>query len=115
MKTKIFWLLFILSGLALGLEETPLERLAQSRAWHRLLHYQKTFPFGKLKSDVDGEGFFFSPEGKTEPLSELKATVEAFTRNIQVGRLKLHPQCAFPARFWFLKKELDLKIPGRIS
>lgn len=73
----------------------------------RLVHYRKG-TFGGYKSDVDGPEFFFSPRGKTDPLAELKATAEAFEKDIQVGKLKQHPQCAFPERYRFLKKELAL-------
>lgn len=73
----------------------------------RLVHYRKG-TFGEYKSDVDGPEFFFSPRGKTDPLAELKATAEAFEKDIQVGKLKQHPQCAFPERYRFLKKELAL-------
>lgn len=105
---------FLMTGLPLvlwGIPDTIHQRVADSTAWHRLMHYRRSLPFGKLKSEVDGEGFFFSKEGKTNPLAELVASVSAFSQDIRVGKLKLHPQCAFPARFEFLKKELNLKIP----
>jgi hypothetical protein len=85
------------------------EKIAQSNEWHRLLHYRKTF-LGSYKSDVDGPEFFFSPRGKTDPLDELKASAEAFGKSIEVGKLKQHPQCAFPERYRFLKRELGLNF-----
>ncbi len=85
-----------------------LTRVANSTAWLRLLHYKKGL-FGGFKSDIDGPEFFFAPRGKSDPLEELKASAEAFGRDIQVGKLKQHPQCAFPERYQFLKKELALQ------
>jgi hypothetical protein len=73
------------------------------------MHYRKA-TFGGFKSDLDGPEFFFSPQGKTDPLAELKASADAFGKNIQVGKLKQHPQCAFPERYRFLKKELALSF-----
>ncbi|MFM8316696.1 MAG: DUF4105 domain-containing protein, partial [Deltaproteobacteria bacterium] len=98
------------SSFALETENTViLERVAQSPYWLRLLRYEKSL-WGGHTSRVDGDEFFFSPEGKKNPLSELKATVLAFSKNIEVGKLKQHPQCAFPERYRYLKKQLHLKI-----
>ena len=100
----------MLSGLSFG---TPsLEEVAHSSQWHRLMHYQLSFPLRGIKSRVDGKDFFFSPEGKTNPLSELEASISAFSQSIEVGKLKQHPQCAFPARFQFIKKRLGLSFPS---
>ena len=112
---KFFFLfgLGFFSAIALGFDEFELKRVSESKAWHRLLHYRRTFPFGKLRSEVDGEGFFFSKEGKTEPLLELKASIGAFSQDINVGKFQLHPQCAFPARFEFLNQAFNLKLPKR--
>ncbi|NBX81909.1 DUF4105 domain-containing protein [bacterium] len=102
-----FSLLSVLNSAFGVVSEAILQQVAQSKPWHRLLHYKKTLPFWKLQSEVDGAGFFFSPEGKTDPLAELKASWAAFSRHdLQVGKFKLHPQCAFPARFEFLQKAL---------
>jgi hypothetical protein len=90
-------------------EPDQFERLASSTTWHRLMHYRKA-TFGGYKSDLDGPEFFFSPKGKTDPLAELHASAEAFGKDIQVGKLKQHPQCAFPERYRFLKKELSLSF-----
>lgn len=81
--------------------------ISESQYWHRLLHYKKTLT-GGYQSDARGD-FYFAPDGDKNPEAELKADVEAFSKNIEFGPLKQHPQCAFPARYAFLKKELDLK------
>lgn len=97
-------LLFAVSAVS----NDQLNEVAQSKQWHRLLHYKKSLPFLKIRSEVDGPDFFFSPEGKTNPLAELKASLQAYDQNIEVGKLKLHPKCAFPARFEFLRKIFHL-------
>lgn len=86
-----------------------METLSKSPYWLRLGHYEKSF-WGGYRSRVEGSDFFFSPEGKTDPYSELKATVEALSKNLEVGRLKQHPQCAFPERYRYLKESLKLNI-----
>ncbi|NBX93885.1 MAG: DUF4105 domain-containing protein [Proteobacteria bacterium] len=109
MKTLVLSLL-IVSYSTVGFSLSREAEIAESPQWHRLMHYLPSFPFGKIKSQVDGSEFFFSPEGKTNPLAELQASVEAFSKTMEIGKLKQHPQCAFPARFAFLKKELGLQI-----
>ncbi|MBI3558218.1 MAG: DUF4105 domain-containing protein [Deltaproteobacteria bacterium] len=92
--------------------ESMMDELAKSQYWLRLLHY-KTSWLGHTRSLVDGPEFFFSPQGKTDPRAELEATVAAFSAKsdgIKVGRLKQHPQCAFPARYRFLKTQLQLAV-----
>lgn len=109
----IFYVVAILMGFlaspAFGISEEQLIQVSQSKQWHRLLHYKRSLPFFKLRSEVDGKGFFFSPEGATEPLLELKASLDAYDKDIEVGKFKLHPQCAFPARFEFLRRMFQLQ------
>lgn len=82
--------------------EAELVEISQSKAWLRHLHYKKTF--GGFKSELDGKSFFFAKDGKFQPLNELKASLAAFHQPLEVGKLKLHPQCAFPERFRFIKE-----------
>lgn len=86
------------------------EALSRSAYWLRLLHYKPSFPFGHLKSQVDGPEFFLSPDGKTNPAAELNADILGFSKDLKIGKLKQHAQCAFPERYRFLKKELGLNI-----
>lgn len=92
--------------------EAKLQAIAQGRYWRLLLHYMPQV-FGSTRGSSLPGDFYFSPDGRYNPLAELKATLLAFTGNSQVGPLKLHPQCAFPERFRYLKQELNLNIPAR--
>jgi hypothetical protein len=87
-----------------------LRQVAQSETWYRLMHYKHFSPFGELRSEISGAGFFFSPEGSKNPLAELRASVEAFASNRPVGQLHQPAQCAFPERYRFVKKELNLNL-----
>src|SRR5690606_34823347 len=90
--------------------ESQLLELAQSRYWQLLLHYRKTV-LGVNRSEADAPDFFLSPKGHKDPLAELKANLEAFhpSSSVRIGRLKQHPQCAFPERWRFVKEKLKLE------
>lgn len=86
--------------------------VASSSQWKRLLHYEHRLPFGSLKSLFDGKGFFLAKDGKFDPEGELVSTILAFDpANLQkIGRFKVHPQCAFPARLEFVEASFGIKI-----
>jgi hypothetical protein len=80
-------------------------KLASEREWHLLLHYRKGL-FGAHASEQDDPGFFMSPDGKTDPQAELDATLKQFFSDELVGRSKQPAQCAFIARYAWLKQRL---------
>src|SRR5262249_28079219 len=90
-----------------------LSALAHSKRWLRLLHYKHSFPFGSLRSEAQPGPYFLSPSGAHDPLAELQADIAAFRSPdpAPIGPLKLHPQCAFPARYHYLKAELRWETP----
>jgi hypothetical protein len=81
-------------------------RLADEREWHVLLHYRRNL-FGGFTSMQDDEGFFMAADGKTNPQAELTATLTQFFSNELVGRSKQPAQCAFIARYDWLKEKLQ--------
>lgn len=76
------------------------------------MHYRKTRT-GRYESLIDDKGFFLSPEGISDPASELAATIRAiFSEDSAVDS---HPQCRFPARSGWLRRSLSIdgsKLPG---
>ena len=80
--------------------------LAEQREWHLLLHYRAGF-FGGYESEQDDPGFFLSPKGKTDPAAELAATLAQFFSADLVGRSNQPAQCAFIARYHWLKEQLQ--------
>jgi hypothetical protein len=89
-------------------------KLADSREWHLLLHYRENV-FGGYTSEADDPQFFLSPTGRTDPQAELESTIRAFFTTEQVGSSKQPAQCAFIARYHWLKSELqidDLQLPA---
>ncbi|MBI3621391.1 MAG: DUF4105 domain-containing protein [Nitrospirae bacterium] len=86
--------------------------LAHSRDWQLLLHYTPTLS-GGVVSRADGPAFFLSPEGHTDPQAELAATLGKFFTDDAVGRTAQQAQCAFPARYQWLKTRLQFD-PARL-
>jgi hypothetical protein len=88
-------------------EHAAVSGLAEDREWHVLLHYQPNL-FGKgVTSMQDDPGFFMAPTGKTDPQAELAATLAQFFSDELVGRSKQPAQCAFVARYHWLKEKLQ--------
>jgi hypothetical protein len=81
-------------------------RLADEREWQLLLHYRANL-FGGYTSEQDEPGFFLAPDGKIDPQAELDATLTQFFSPDPVGRSKQAAQCAFVARYTWLKEQLD--------
>lgn len=77
--------------------------LSQSAGWLNLVHYQKTLT--GFKSEADGKDFFLSPSGRTNPVSELEATIAALGDTQKTyGKLKHPAACVFTSRKIFLEK-----------
>ena len=96
------------------IEEATVARLAEQREWHVLLHYQKNLFGSGFTSMQDDPGFFMAPTGKTDPQAELAATLGQFFSDEIVGRSKQPAQCAFVARYHWLKEKLhfdDRRLP----
>lgn len=89
-------------------------RLAEEREWQVLLHYRRTW-LGGVESMQDDPGFFLAPQGKNNPQAELAATLTNFFVEDVVGRSKQPAQCAFVARYHWLKERLqfdDTRLPS---
>jgi hypothetical protein len=77
--------------------------------WLRLYQYKQSG--SQYKSDMNSQEFFFSKEGRNNPLLELKAAVQAFSDDTKKwGTLKLPARCAFPARREVLESLLNTKF-----
>lgn len=88
--------------------------LARSPQWHALLHYYPDRFGGGVTGEADRPDFFLAPNGKTDPDAELRATLEAFFAPAGAeSRDGSHPQCAFRARYCWLRDELGFD-PGRL-
>jgi len=95
------------------IEQARRARLADEREWHLLLHYRANL-LGGVTSEEDDEGFFLSPQGKHDPQAELEATIAQFFSADPVGRSQQPAQCAFIARYHWLKQRLGFD-GGRLA
>lgn len=93
----MFLVLFLLGWARATSEAT----FAHSAQWLNLLHYQKTL--NGFESEADGPGFFFAPDGRTNPEAELVATIKALRETAAA--------CKFPARKLVLERALGLTFP----
>ena len=89
-------------------------RLSERREWHRLMHYIDNLVTPGVHSLADARRFFLAPDGKTNPQSELDATLAAFFSNIEETDKQQNPQCAFIARYHWLDGQLGFD-PGRLK
>ncbi len=83
--------------------------LAQKRQWQKLLHFEPQMFGTWTYSQIDSTNFFISSRGFVDREAELIADIEAMwdAPNSPEERL---PQCVFPARYQFLKKNLAPEI-----
>ena len=79
--------------------ESKIETLAKEPQWLKLLHYAPTY-FGGSQSLVDDAKFFLSEEGDTDPLGELKKTIEL----LYSEKPDKDKYCRFQARALWLNK-----------
>ena len=80
--------------------------LSENRAWLLLLHYRRDV-LGGYTSQADDPEFFMAPDGKTNPRAELTATLRQFFSERPVGRDGQPAQCAFVARYRWLRDALQ--------
>ncbi len=119
---RLIALTFVLLGMATGaaageppdhayladlIQQASDAKLADDRYWHLLLHYRNNL-LGGYTSEEDDPGFFLSPDGKINPQEELIATLTKFFSSELVGRSHQPAQCAFVARYTWLKAKLSI-------
>ncbi len=108
-STLLFCLLLLLSFTAFGSEarslpdQDTLQKLANQQQWRHLLHYHRAGLFSANESQIDSADFFLSPRGKTDPLAELIATLDAFLHGSEADD---PAQCRLPARYAWLSTQL---------
>lgn len=121
MKTLAALFIFLLAfpcGAHSASAESTIERalelkLHQRPEWLRLVHYERTWRH-RFESQADGQVFFVSSQGKSDPQAELIATIRGF---FQTEKREFDPalripaqavRCQFPARWRWLSRELGL-------
>ncbi len=93
--------------------KAKIAKLSQKPYWKTLLHYKPSF--NGESSLIDDPAFFLAEDGKHNPENELAATLKSFFQPIKDSQE--HPLCRFPARYSWLKDQLDIdetKLPAVI-
>jgi hypothetical protein len=71
--------------------------------WLKLMRYNKSL-FG-YTSEVDHPSYFLATNGKTDPVAEMAASIEAFKKPLsKFKNPNKHPICLFPGRYLYLKR-----------
>lgn len=106
----IGFLFILFANISFSYDELVLLKLSEHPTWINQLQYRKTI-LGGWKSEAN-EGFFLSPNGKVNPLEELKANLNVFLNNPErpFGFIPQPVICAFPTRKMFLEKQLNIQF-----
>lgn len=79
------------------------KKIADHRAWKKLLHYQPNL-FFVTSSQVKDPAFFLAAEGHKNSELEMVRTLESFFAPVELK--DKHSICRFPARLFWLKEKL---------
>lgn len=67
--------------------------------WLALVHYRPQM-FGGYEGTIDSESFYLAEDGRTNPASELQASIKLFEEANDKEKI-----CLFPARYQYLQKQ----------
>ena len=67
--------------------------------WLALVHYRPQM-FGGYEGTIDSESFYLTEDGRTNPASELQASIKLFEEAKDKEKI-----CLFPARYQYLQKQ----------
>lgn len=88
--------------------------LAEDPAWLRLGRYDRALMRQSWRSEVISPGYFLAGDGRTNPQSELIATIRAVTQPLGDDP-DTHAACRFPARAQWLKRKLEVAAPDPVA
>ncbi|MCR4303525.1 MAG: DUF4105 domain-containing protein [Gallionella sp.] len=92
-------------------------RLAEKPEWLKLVHYVPNLISPGVHGMVDGPEFYNAPDGKSNPQSELEATLASFYSDTEESDKQQNPQCLFLARYVWLDEQLAFdpqRLPRRV-
>jgi len=95
------------------LAQAQAKKLHDAPVWLTLVHYKSSLFLG-TESLVDSASFFLADNGKFDPQAELRATLASFFSDTVIAPTEYPAQCRFPARYQWLKTQLDFDS-GRLA
>ena len=81
-----------------------------------MLHYVPNLISPGVHGLVDSPRFYNAPDGKSNPQSELEATLASFYSDVEESNEQQNPQCMFIARYTWLNQQLAFdpqRLPQR--
>ena len=84
------------------------DTLAKHPVWLELLHYEKPL-LGRPRSAIHSEDFFLAATGRSDPLAELRATLQALASPNNAAQNQ-HAACRFQARALWLQRQLGSEL-----
>lgn len=99
------------------IEKSKQLRLAERLEWRKLIHYVPNPISLGIHGLIDSPQFYNAPDGKTNPQSELEATLASFYSDIEESNTQQNPQCLFVARYTWLDEQLSFdpqKLPRQV-
>lgn len=81
-------------------DDLAIDHLAKDKTWRGLIGFRGN----DQKSDILNPEFFYAPNGKKDPIAELKATVVEALKPIG-DTPQTHAYCRFPARILWLRQQ----------
>ncbi|RAP32010.1 hypothetical protein DID76_01695 [Candidatus Marinamargulisbacteria bacterium SCGC AG-414-C22] len=88
------------------IQEALTKKLYHANQWLALGHYKKNKITQQYKSNIISNDFFLAKNGQKNPKEELIATIKGYFTPSEPNNIN-HPQCRFPARYLWLKKQLS--------
>ena len=105
MRIFLLYLTFLTINLnAIILDNNKLDQISKKATWLKLLHYNSS----THKSSLSDKNFFLDKRGNVDAKKELIATLKAYSQPFDSNSSERHAQCRFPARYFWLSKEIDL-------
>ncbi|RZA26898.1 MAG: DUF4105 domain-containing protein [Proteobacteria bacterium] len=81
--------------------------LAHSERWLRILFFERHSLVRGDHGLIDDPEFYLSPDGKSDPEAEMRATLDGYFKPQISEKLDQHALCRFPARRLFLEESLS--------
>ena len=94
--------IFLLVAMAVAVwpwSSTAKEKPEVTPEWLALVHYRPQM-FGGYEGTIDSESFYLAEDGRTNPASELQASIKLFEEAKDKEKI-----CLFPARYQYLQKQ----------
>ena len=85
-----------------------IDSISASEKWQKLIKLSPNFDSENSNINIHSQRFYFSEMSELTAKKELIKTLYAFQNTDHQNTTEENPQCRFPARYYWLKKQFDL-------